>query len=98
MNRTTSITLAALLVVATVAVPLAAASVVSRGEAQAEPDADADTEIKPGERFAAAVGVQNAEIEATSRSEHSLPESRTPSRTGRKPPSSPRASTRPTRA
>ncbi|ELY85378.1 hypothetical protein [Natrinema altunense] len=63
MNRTTSITLAALLVVATVAVPLAAASVVSRGEAQAEPDADADTEIKPGERFAAAVGVQNAEIE-----------------------------------
>ncbi|WP_049901603.1 hypothetical protein [Natrinema sp. J7-1] len=64
MNRTTSITLAAILVVATVAVPLAAASVVSSGDAQAAPDADADTEsIKPGERFAAAVGVQNAELE-----------------------------------
>ncbi|GAB7120367.1 hypothetical protein JCM9743_28330 [Natrinema sp. JCM 9743] len=64
MNRTTSITLAALLVVATVAVPLAAASVVSSGEPQAEPDADAGTEsIRPGERFAAAVGVQNAALE-----------------------------------
>ncbi|WP_222916038.1 hypothetical protein [Natrinema sp. SYSU A 869] len=64
MNRTTSITLAAILVVATVAVPLAAASVVSSGGAQAETDSDAGNEsIRPGEQFAAAVGVQNAEIE-----------------------------------
>ncbi|WP_226483075.1 hypothetical protein [Natrinema amylolyticum] len=64
MNRITSITLAAILVVATIAVPLAAASVVSSGGAQGETDSDAGNEsIRPGERFAAAVGVQNAEIE-----------------------------------
>ena len=64
MNRTTSITLAGLLLVATVAVPLAAASIVSSGGAQADTDSRAGNEsIKPGERFAAAVGVQNAEIE-----------------------------------
>ncbi|QCS41018.1 hypothetical protein [Natrinema versiforme] len=64
MNRTTSITLAAILVVATVAVPLAAASVASSGGVQDETDAsEANESIKPGERFAAAIGVQNAEIE-----------------------------------
>ena len=63
MNRTTSIALAVILVVATVAAPLAAASVASSG-AQSDTDADDGTEsIEPGERFAAAVGVQNAEIE-----------------------------------
>lgn len=64
MNRITSITLVAILVVATVAVPLGAAAVVSSGGAQDETDAvDGNESIEPGERFAAAVGVQNAEIE-----------------------------------
>lgn len=64
MNRTTSITLTAILVVATVAVPLAAASVASSGGVQDETETnEANESIKPGERFAAAVGVQNAEIE-----------------------------------
>ncbi|ELY65915.1 hypothetical protein [Natrinema versiforme] len=64
MNRTTSITLAAILVVATVAVPFAAASVASSNGVQDETDAgEANESIKPGERFAAAVGVQNAELE-----------------------------------
>lgn len=63
MNRTTSITLAVILVVATVAVPLAAASAVSSSSVQEEPESDAGNEsIAPGEQFAAAVGVQNAEI------------------------------------
>ncbi|QLK24372.1 hypothetical protein HYG81_09550 [Natrinema zhouii] len=64
MNRTLSITLAAVLVVAMVAVPLAAASVSSSANGQATSDSEAGNEsIKPGEQFAAAVGVQNAEIE-----------------------------------
>ncbi|PGF16151.1 hypothetical protein CP556_08490 [Natrinema sp. CBA1119] len=64
MNRTISITLAAVLVVAMVAVPLAAASVSSSANGQAASDSEAGNEsIKPGEQFAAAVGVQNAEIE-----------------------------------
>ncbi|WP_226039664.1 hypothetical protein [Natrinema sp. DC36] len=64
MNRTISITLAAILVVAMVAVPLAAASVSSSANGQATSDSEAGNEsIKPGEQFAAAVGVQNAEIE-----------------------------------
>jgi hypothetical protein len=62
MNRTTSIALAAILVVATVAVPLAAASVVSSGSVQDTAEAGNES-IKPGEQFTAAVGVQNAEIE-----------------------------------
>ncbi|QFU82385.1 hypothetical protein [Natronorubrum aibiense] len=61
MNRTTSITLAVILVVATVAVPLAAANVVPSSSVQSESDAGNES-IAPGERFAAAVGVQNAEI------------------------------------
>ncbi|SEQ69442.1 hypothetical protein SAMN04489841_2106 [Natrinema salaciae] len=57
-------TLAAVLVVATVAMPLAAASVVSSGSGQDGSDAETGPEsIAPGERFVAAVGVQNAEIE-----------------------------------
>lgn len=64
MNRTTSITLVAILVVATVTVPLGAASIVSSGSGQDGTGADDGTEsIEPGERFAAAVGVQNAEIQ-----------------------------------
>ncbi|SIS10892.1 hypothetical protein [Natronorubrum thiooxidans] len=61
MNRTTSITLTAILVVATVAVPLAAASAVPSSSVQSESGAGNES-IAPGERFAAAVGVQNAEI------------------------------------
>lgn len=65
MNRTTSIALAAILVVATVAVPLAAASVTSSGASgtQSDTDDDGTESIRPGEQFAATVGVQNAEIE-----------------------------------
>ncbi|QLG49593.1 hypothetical protein [Natrinema halophilum] len=64
MNRTTSITLVAVLVVTAVAVPLAAAGVVSNDVSQADTDPKAGNEsVKPGERFVAAVGVQNAEIE-----------------------------------
>lgn len=64
MNRITSITLAAILVVATVAVPLGAAAVVSSGGVQDGTADDGGNEsIEPGERFVAAVGVQNAEIE-----------------------------------
>ncbi|QRV13367.1 hypothetical protein JMJ58_10280 [Haloterrigena salifodinae] len=64
MNRTTSIALAAILVVAAVAVPFAAASATSSGGAQSETDADDGTEsIEPGAQFAATVGVQNAELE-----------------------------------
>ncbi|MFC6768585.1 hypothetical protein [Natrinema soli] len=64
MNRTISITLAAVLVVAAIAVPLAAASISSSASGQATSDSEAGNEsIKPGEQFAAAVGVQNAEIE-----------------------------------
>ncbi|UHQ95040.1 hypothetical protein [Haloterrigena alkaliphila] len=63
MNRTTSIALAAVLLVATVAAPLAAASVVSSGSTQNNPADGGNESIAPGERFAAAVGVQNAEIE-----------------------------------
>jgi len=63
MNRTTSITLTAILAVAMVAVPIAAAGVVSSGTVQDDPGADGGNEsIKPGEQFSAAVGVQNAEI------------------------------------
>ncbi|WP_226004615.1 hypothetical protein [Natrinema salinisoli] len=62
MNRTTSITLAVMLVVAMVAVPLAAASVASNGSAQDDTESGNES-IKPGEQFAAAVGVQNAEVE-----------------------------------
>ncbi len=62
MNRTTSITLAVLLVAAAVAVPLAAASVVSSGTAQADTDAAGNDSIEPGAQFAAAVGVQNADV------------------------------------
>ncbi|WP_254531970.1 hypothetical protein [Natrinema gelatinilyticum] len=64
MNRITTITLTAVLIVAAVAVPLAAASIVSSSGAQEEADSDTGNEsIKPGEHFAAAVGVQNVEIE-----------------------------------
>ena len=64
MNRAISITLAALLVVTTVAVPIAAASVVSSTTVQDGSEANDGAEsIKPGERFAAAVGVQHAELE-----------------------------------
>ncbi|PCR92209.1 hypothetical protein [Natrinema ejinorense] len=64
MNRTTSITLTALLVVAMVAVPIAAASVVSSGAVQDDPEPDDGAEsIEPGEQLSAAVGVQNAELE-----------------------------------
>ena len=63
MNRTTSIALAAVLLVATVAVPLAAASVVSSGSTQDDRADGGNESIAPGERFAATVGVQNAEIE-----------------------------------
>ncbi|MFD1565113.1 hypothetical protein ACFR99_16365 [Haloarchaeobius amylolyticus] len=64
MNRTTSITLTAILAVAMVAVPIAAAGVVSSGTVQDDPGADGGTEsIKPGEQFSAAIGVQNAEID-----------------------------------
>ncbi|WP_254762608.1 hypothetical protein [Natrinema marinum] len=62
MNRTTTITLAALLVAAAVAVPLAAASVVSNGTAQSDADAAGNDSIEPGAQFAAAVGVQNADV------------------------------------
>ncbi|TMT80352.1 hypothetical protein E2L06_19135 [Haloterrigena sp. H1] len=63
MNRTTSITLIAILAVAMVAVPIATAGVVSSGTVQGDPAADGGTEsIKPGEQFSAAIGVQNAEI------------------------------------
>ena len=64
MNRSLSIALAAILVVATVAVPVAAASVVSSATVQDDPESNAETDsIKPGARFAAAVGVQHAELE-----------------------------------
>ncbi|WP_408956813.1 hypothetical protein [Natrinema sp. 74] len=62
MNRTTSITLAVLLVAAAVAVPLAAATVVSSEATQSDADAAGNESIKPGAQFVAAVGVQNADI------------------------------------
>ncbi|WP_254521513.1 hypothetical protein [Natrinema caseinilyticum] len=64
MNRITTITLATMLVVAAIAVPLAAASVVSSSGSREMTDSEAGNEsIEPGEQFAAALGVQNAEIE-----------------------------------
>ncbi|OLZ42554.1 hypothetical protein A6E15_17005 [Natrinema saccharevitans] len=64
MNRPTSITLVAVILVAAVAVPLAAATVAPSGGAQDGTDGGAGNDsIAPGEQFAAAVGVQNAELE-----------------------------------
>ncbi|MFA9504040.1 hypothetical protein ACERIM_14855 [Natrinema sp. H-ect1] len=64
MNRPTSITLVAVLLVAAVAVPLAAATVAPNGGAQdGTADEEGNDSIAPGEQFAAAVGVQNAELE-----------------------------------
>ncbi len=64
MNRSTSITLVAVVLVAAVAVPLAAATVAPSGGVQNGTDDGAGNDsIAPGERFAAAVGVQNAELE-----------------------------------
>ncbi|OAQ52906.1 hypothetical protein HTG_08750 [Natrinema mahii] len=72
MNRPTSITLVAVILVAAVAVPLAAATVAPTGGAQDGTDGGAqdgtdggagNDSVAPGEQFAAAVGVQNAELE-----------------------------------
>lgn len=68
MNRTTSIALAAVLLVATLAAPLGAATVVSNGVqdgAESEPADrnDRNESIAPGEQFAGVVGVQKAELD-----------------------------------
>lgn len=63
MNRPTSITLIAVVLVAAVAVPLAAATVAPSGTQNGTDDGAGNDSIAPGERFAAAVGVQNAELE-----------------------------------
>ncbi|MFC6719186.1 hypothetical protein ACFQGT_02720 [Natrialbaceae archaeon GCM10025810] len=64
MNRTTSIALLAILLVALVAVPLGAASVFSNDGAQGDSETDGGNEsIEPGEQFSASVGVQDAEID-----------------------------------
>ncbi|MFC7237096.1 hypothetical protein ACFQS4_02510 [Saliphagus sp. GCM10025317] len=62
MNRRTSMALTVALLVAAVAVPLAAASVVPNGAVQEGSDAENES-IAPGEQLSAAVGVQDAELE-----------------------------------
>lgn len=64
MNRLTSITLMAVLVLALIAVPLGAAVGFSPAGAQDESESDGGNDsIEPGEQFSASVGVQNAEID-----------------------------------
>ncbi|MFP8890879.1 hypothetical protein ACLI4U_14090 [Natrialbaceae archaeon A-CW2] len=63
MNRyASSITLMIAVLVVAVAVPLAAASVISDDSVESESDVAAES-VAPGEQLAATIGAQNAEIE-----------------------------------
>ena len=64
MNRTTTLVLAVVLVVAMATLPLAAAGVGSTHAQTADDDADSDDSVTPGEQLSGVVGVQASETDA----------------------------------